>query len=53
MLHLPKISALQSELLSARKRIEELEKELATLREWEAEKKRYALSRPTSKRRQV
>jgi len=42
-----------SELLSAHKRIEELEKELATLRAWEAEKKRYAVSRPTSKRRPV
>jgi uncharacterized coiled-coil DUF342 family protein len=41
----------RSALLASSKRIEELEKELATLHAWEAEKKRYAVSRPTSKRR--
>lgn len=48
---LDKISGLQSELLAAHKRIAELEKELATLHAWQAEKNRYAVSRPIPKRR--
>lgn len=50
---LAKISGLQSELLAAHKRIEELEKELATLHAWQAEKTRYTLTRPVPKRRPV
>ena len=45
------LSGLRAELLAAHKRIGELEKELATLRAWEAEKKRYGGSRPTPKPR--
>jgi hypothetical protein len=51
MPNLAEISGLRAELLAAYKRIEALEKELATLHAWEAEKKRYAVSRPTPKRR--